>query len=81
MDVEKELDRLVAEDIIEPVQYSDWATPIFPTPKTDDTVRISGDYKLTVNRAFKLTQYPLPRIKLRISMPSLLAAKFSLSST
>ena len=61
--VDKELDRLLAEDIIEPVQYSDWAAPVVPVMKADKTVRLCGDYKLTVNQVAKLDRYPLPRIE------------------
>ena len=32
-DIQKELDRLVKEDIYEPVPYSDWAYPIVSIPK------------------------------------------------
>ena len=31
--------------------------------KPDDTVRLCGDYKLTVNQISKLEQYPIPRIE------------------
>ena len=61
--VDKELDRLPAEDIIEPVQYSDWAAPVVPVMKADKTVRLCGDYKLTVNQVAKLDRYPLPQIE------------------
>ena len=60
--VEKELEHLEQQGIIEPVQFSDWAAPIVPVLKKDGSVRICGDYKLTVNRAAKLDTYPLPRI-------------------
>ena len=33
-----------------------------PLPKGDNTIRISGDYKVTVNRVAKLDRCPLPRI-------------------
>lgn len=33
-----------------------------PIPKSDGTVRICADYKLTVNKYSKLAQYPLPRM-------------------
>ena len=41
----------------------DWATPIVPVPKTDGSVRICGDYKITVNQVAKLDKYPIPRIE------------------
>ena len=60
--VEKDLERLQTEGIIEPVQYSDWAAPIVPVIKSDGSVRICGDYKVTVNKAAKVDKYPIPRI-------------------
>ena len=53
--VKEELERLQALDVIQPVQFSDWAAPI--------GVRICGDYKVTVNQAEKLGKYPLPCIE------------------
>ncbi|BHF69984.1 hypothetical protein SprV_0301303100 [Sparganum proliferum] len=67
--VEEELDRLQKADIIEPVQYSEWAAPIVPVLKSDGSVRICGDYKLTINSATKLNPYPLPRIEDLIDLP------------
>lgn len=61
--VNTELDRLQAEGIIEPVQYADWAAPIVPILKSDKvSVRICGDYKLTVNKASRIDNYPIPKI-------------------
>ena len=61
--VELELDRLERQDIIAPVIFSDWAAPIVPVEKRDGSVRICGDYKLTVNRVSKTEVYPIPKIK------------------
>ena len=61
--VETELQCLQDESVIEPVQFSQWATPIVPVVKQDGTVRICGDYKATINRALKSEVYPLPRIE------------------
>ena len=36
--VEQELDRLHQQGIIEPVQFSDWAAPIVPVLKQNDSV-------------------------------------------
>ena len=61
--VEQELDRLQKQGIIKPVAFSDWAAPIVPVLKKDGSVRICGDYRLTVNQAAKLETYPLPKIE------------------
>ena len=43
--VEQELDRLVSEGILEPVQFADWAAPIVPVLKSDgQSVGICGDF-------------------------------------
>ncbi|XP_057674326.1 uncharacterized protein K02A2.6-like [Corythoichthys intestinalis] len=60
--VEKELQRLLDDKIIEPVKFTEWAAPIVPVRKPDGSVRICGDYKLTVNRASRVDQYPIPRV-------------------
>lgn len=61
--VEMELERLMNQGIIEPVKFSEWAAPIVPVLKADNSVRICGDYKLTVNQVSKLEQYPIPRLE------------------
>ncbi|XP_019859677.1 PREDICTED: uncharacterized protein K02A2.6-like [Amphimedon queenslandica] len=61
--VEKELERLQQEGVIIPVTFSDWATPIVPIVKPDGSVRLCGDYKVTVNAVAKLETYPLPKIE------------------
>ena len=62
--VEKELQKLENDGIIEAVQFSEWAAPIVPVLKADKkSVRICGDFKQTVNRAAKLDRYPIPKIE------------------
>ena len=62
--VEEELDNLLKEGVISLVQYADWAAPIVPILKRDrKSVRICGDFKLTVNQASKLDRYPIPKIE------------------
>ena len=48
------------EGTIEPVQFADWAAPIVPIVK-DKSIIICGDYKVTVNQAAKLDNYPIPK--------------------
>ena len=61
--VEEELVRLEREGILEPVTHSEWAAPVVPLVKQDGSVRLCGDYKLTINRAAVVERYPLPRIE------------------
>ena len=60
--VEKELDRLQSQGVIEPVRFAEWAAPIVPNVKGDGSVRICGDYKVTANAFALVDTYPLPRI-------------------
>ena len=60
--VNKELECLEKTGVIEPVQHADWAAPIVLVLKQDGSVRICGDYKLTVNQAAKTDSFSLPRI-------------------
>jgi hypothetical protein len=62
--VEEELDRLVAVGILEPIDSSDWAAPIVPVIKSDKkSVRICGDFRVTVNPVSRLNRYPIPKIE------------------
>ena len=47
--VEKEIDCLEVEGILEKVEYSEWAAPIVSVPKKDGKLHICGDYKVTIN--------------------------------
>ena len=51
------------QGVISPVKFSDWAAPIVPSVKKDGTIRVCGDYKVTVNQAEKVDRYPLPKIE------------------
>ncbi len=63
--VEEELERLVAEGTLEPVKHSQWATPLVVVMKQDKSVRLCGDFKVTVNpvaKLDKLDRYPIPKV-------------------
>ena len=61
--IEDELGRLEREGTISPVEFSEWATPIVPILKADQSLRICGDYKVTINPVTKLDNYPIPKTK------------------
>ena len=61
--VEQELNRLVSLRILTPIEFSNWGTPIVPVLKSDGTVRICGDYKITLNQAIEIDRFPIPRIE------------------
>ncbi|KAL9984702.1 hypothetical protein ACROYT_G007028 [Oculina patagonica] len=58
--IEQELDRLESMGVIEKVRYSEWAAPIVPVVKPDNSIRVCGDYKVTVNSVLDVDQHPLP---------------------
>ena len=57
--MEAGLERLQKQGIIEPVQFSDWAAPTVPILKNDESVRICGDCKITINQ---VDRYPIPTV-------------------
>lgn len=59
--VDKKLIDLEQQGVISPVQHSEWAAPLVCIPKKDGSVRICGDYKVTINQWLDVDQYPLPK--------------------
>lgn len=58
--VENKLKQMVEVGILKPVTHCEWASPIVVVPKKDGDVRICSDFRLTVNKALNVDQYPLP---------------------
>lgn len=61
--VERELEQSVADNLLSPVLSSNWATPIVILRRPDGTVRLCGNYKVTVNPALEMDHYPLPNME------------------
>lgn len=58
--VEKEIDRLVTEGVLQPLPYLECATSVVPIIKKSGDVRLCGDYRSTVNQATESDTYPMP---------------------
>lgn len=61
--VEEALKDLEAKGVIKKVATSEWAAPIVTPVKKDGSVRVCGDFKVTINPQLRVDEYPLPRIE------------------
>ncbi|KAJ8733760.1 hypothetical protein PYW07_014311 [Mythimna separata] len=61
--VEQELERLKKLNILVPIDHAPYATPIVPVLKENGSVRIAGDFSVTLNKDLIIEKYPLPRIE------------------
>lgn len=56
----EEIDKSVARNVFEPVKVCRYGTPIVPVPKPNNSIRICGDYKVTLNPDLVIDRYPIP---------------------
>ena len=61
--VDKELERLEKLDVITHVDHSEWATPVVVVQKSNGSVRLCGDYKVTVNPQLHIDRHPILRVE------------------
>lgn len=47
--VKTEINRLVSSNILVPIDYSEWVTLIIPILKSNGTVKMCNDFKITTN--------------------------------
>ena len=55
--------RLEKDRILSKVEYSEWATPVVPVVERNESVRVCGDFKVSVSPVLLAEQYPLPPIE------------------
>lgn len=61
--VAEKLEKMQREQVLVPVRTSEWAAPIVPVAKEDGSIRVCGDFKLTINPVAVLEKYPVPRVE------------------
>ena len=59
--VEREIQKLLMNDIIEEIDSSDFVSPIVVVPKSDSEIRLCVDYK-RLNQHIVIDQHPLPTV-------------------
>ena len=67
--VNTKLERLCKADVIEPVQFSDWAVPIIPVLQSNGSLGICGHYKQTVNQVAVPDKYALLKVDDLLASP------------
>ena len=58
--VDVELDHLIEEGILEPVEFSEWASPVVIVQKKDDSIHLCADFKVTLNQHIEPNIHPIP---------------------
>ena len=58
--VGRKTERIEQEGVIKKVESTEWASPIVCVPKRNGTIRICGDFKVSVNPVLISNPYPLP---------------------
>lgn len=60
--IDKAIQKLETAGVLVKINTSEWATPIIPVLKKESTIRICGDYSVTLNPNLLVDDHPLPTI-------------------
>lgn len=59
----KEIENKIRSGFYEKIEYSEWASPTHVVVKKNGKLRITGNYKPTVNPLMIIDEHPIPRIE------------------
>ncbi|PIO58573.1 hypothetical protein TELCIR_19988 [Teladorsagia circumcincta] len=59
-ELDAEIDRLVSDGVISPVDHSEWAAPIVAVKKKNGQLCLCADFSTGLNNALQLHQQKLP---------------------
>ena len=62
--VDTEIDRLVSKGVLIPVEQSKWTSPIVLVRKSDGSIRLCGNYKVTINEYLEILSIPHQMLKI-----------------
>ena len=60
--MDEALRELQAEGVIKKVATSEWAAPIVTPAKKDGSVRVCGDFQVTINSQLEVDEYLFPAL-------------------
>ncbi|XP_018359976.1 PREDICTED: uncharacterized protein LOC108759161 [Trachymyrmex cornetzi] len=61
--VDEELEKMEKSGVISRIETSEWASPLVVVSKPNGAIRITGDFKRTINNQLHVQQYPLTRVE------------------
>ena len=67
--IKRELDELEKGGVTRKDKRLECASLIVVVPKADKSIRISGDYKVTIHQSVENEQYPLPKYLVGLTCP------------
>lgn len=61
--VDAEIDKMISQGILEPVDHARWETSTIIAMKADGSIHICADYRATINQALQSHAYPVPVVQ------------------
>ena len=56
--ITQKIKNMVDCGVLEPIKFSDWASPLVIVPKPNNDIRLCADFKVTINKYIEVDSYP-----------------------